>query len=72
MGMQVEAVRMDALVGEETLSRLFSGQLITSESGPEPSIPFFCFWNGSRGAARVHLGSVDLCIFVGVSRVGRI
>jgi hypothetical protein len=41
--MQVEAVPVDALVGEETLSRLFSGQLITSESGPEPSVLFFVF-----------------------------
>jgi hypothetical protein len=38
--MQVEAVLVDALVGEETLSRLFSGQFITSESGPEPSVLF--------------------------------
>jgi hypothetical protein len=43
--MQVEAVPVDALVGEETLSRLFSGQLITSKSGPKPFVPFFCFWN---------------------------
>jgi hypothetical protein len=43
--MQVEAVPVDALMGEETLSRLFNGQLITFESGPEPSVPFFCFWN---------------------------
>jgi hypothetical protein len=41
--MQVETVLVDALVGEETLSRLFSGQLITSESGPEPSVLFFVF-----------------------------
>jgi hypothetical protein len=42
--MQVEAVPMDALVGEETLSRLFSGQLRTSKSGLEPSILFFFFF----------------------------
>jgi hypothetical protein len=47
--MQVEAVPMDALVGEETLSRLFRGQLITSESGPEPSVPFFLFLELIKG-----------------------
>jgi hypothetical protein len=41
--MQVEAVLVDALVGEETLSKLFSGQLITFESGLEPSVLFFLF-----------------------------
>ncbi len=30
-------------MGEKTLSRLFSGQLITFESGPEPSVLFFVF-----------------------------
>jgi hypothetical protein len=34
-------------VGEETLSRLFSGQLITSESGPEP--PVFLFLELIKG-----------------------
>jgi hypothetical protein len=39
--------------GEETLSRLFSGQLITSKSGPEPFILFFLFVFGTdQGALR--------------------
>ncbi len=38
--MQLEVVPVDALVGEETLSRLFNEQLITSELGPEPSVLF--------------------------------
>ncbi len=38
--MQLEVVPVDALAGEKTLSRLFNEQLITSESGPEPSIIF--------------------------------
>jgi len=46
--MLVEAVLVDALVGEETLSRLFSGQLITSKSGPEPSV-FFLFFDLIKG-----------------------
>jgi hypothetical protein len=41
--MQVEAVPVDALVGEETLFRLFNGLLITSKLGPEPSVLFFVF-----------------------------
>jgi len=41
--MQVEAVPADALVGKETLSRLFNGQFIMSTSGPEPSVLFFVF-----------------------------
>jgi len=47
--MQVEAVPVDALVGEETLSRCFSGQLITSESGPEPSVLLFLFLELIKG-----------------------
>jgi hypothetical protein len=50
--MQVEAVPMDALVGEETLSTLFSGQLITSESGPEPFVPFFLFLELIKGCCQ--------------------
>jgi hypothetical protein len=49
--MHVEVVPVDALGGgEETLSRLLSGKLITSESGPEPSVFFVFVFGTDQGA----------------------